>query len=74
MKKEILELELALMDGMSAEIKNNRVIITIDKSKTKRDLWDAQIEFWLTKKDDIKTLTSGYLRVVKNKLQFKKWL
>ncbi len=69
-----LVLELALQDGARAEIKGDRIIITIDTAKTKRDLWDSQIEFWLTKKDDIKTLSSGYLRVVKNKLHFKKWI
>jgi len=69
---EKLTLELALQDGMSAEIKGDRIIITIDKEVTKRDLWDCQIEFWLNKKDNLKTLSSGYMRVIKNKLQFKK--
>jgi len=68
-----LQLELALQDGTTVEIKGDRIIITIDTEITKRDLWDTQVEMWLTKKDDIKTLSSGYLRVVKNKLQFKKW-
>lgn len=66
-------LVIALQDGMKAEIKGNRIIIEIDTEITKRDLWDGQIEYWLTKKDDIKTLTSGYIRLVKNKLQFKKY-
>jgi len=70
---KIIQLELALQDGATAEIKDNRVIITIDTEVTKRDLWDTQIEMWLTRKDSIKTLSSGYLRVIKNKLQFKKW-
>jgi len=68
-----LQLELALQAGATAEIKNGRVIITIDTEITKRDLWDTQIEMWLTKKDDIKTISSGYLRVVKNKLKFNIW-
>ena len=71
--KNILKIELALQDGMSVETKGDRVIITIDKSITKRDLWDAQIEMWLTKKDDIKTLSGGYFRIIKDKLTFKKW-
>jgi len=70
---KLLQLELALQDGATAEIKGDRVIITIDTEITKRDLWDTQIEMWLTKKDDIKTISSGYLRVVKNKLKFNLW-
>lgn len=68
-----LKIEIALQDGAIAEIKGNRIIINIDTEITKRDLWDLQFEFWLTKKDDIKTLSSGFLRVVKNKLIFKNW-
>lgn len=68
-----LQIEIALQDGAIAEVKGDRIIITINTEITKRDLWDSQMEFWLTKKDDIKTLSSGFLRVVKNKLVFKKW-
>lgn len=68
MGKEIV-LEIALQDGAVAEIKGDRVIVTIDTEKTKRDLWESQMDFWLTKKDDSKTLASGYLRVIKNKLK-----
>ena len=74
----VLELELALQDGMSVEVKGDRVIITIDTEKTKRDLWTSQIQMWLSErlsgKDDfsgcVKMLSSGYLRVVRNKLNF----
>lgn len=65
-------LEIALQSGMVAKIVDNKIIITIDSEMTKRDLWDAQIEIWLSKKDDIKTLSSGYFRLIKNKLLFKK--
>ena len=68
-----LKIEIALQDGAIAEIKDDRIIINIDTEITKRDLWDLQFEFWLTKKDDIKALSSGFLRVVKNKLIFKNW-
>ncbi len=71
--EKILVLEIALQEGMTAELKGDRVIITIDTEITKRDLWDAQIEFWLNKKDDIKNLSSGYVRIIKNKLIWKKW-
>lgn len=70
---EFLQLEIALQHGMKAEIKEDKIVITIDTEETKRDLWLSQLEMWLAKKDDVKTLSSGYLRIVKNKLQFKKW-
>lgn len=70
---EFLQLKIALQHGMKAEIKEDKIVITIDTEKTKRDLWLSQLEMWLTKKDAVKTLSSGYLRIVKNKLQFKKW-
>ena len=70
---EFLQLEIALQHGMKAEIKEDKIVITIDTEETKRDLWLSQLEMWLTKKYDAKTLSSGYLRIVKNKLQFKKW-
>ena len=66
-------LEIALQSGMVAKIVDDRIMITIDSEVTKRDLWDAQIEIWLSKKDDIKTLSSGFFRLIKNKLLFKKW-
>ena len=70
---EKLQLEIALQDGMIAELKGDRIIITIDTKVTKRDMWISQLEMWLNKKDDIKNLSSGYIRIIKNKLQFKKW-
>ncbi len=70
--KELLKLEIALQDGMSVKVVNDRIIITINTETTKRDLWQGQLEYWLTKKDDMKTLSSGYMRIVKNKLQWKK--
>lgn len=71
--EKVLQLEIALQDGATAEVKGDRVIITINTEKTKRDLWDTQIEMWLTIKGEIETLSSGYLRVVKDKLKFAKW-
>ena len=72
MKKEI-QLEIAMQEGMSAEVRDGRVIITINTEITKRDLWTAQLECWLSKKDELKTISSGYMRVVKNKLSYVKW-
>ena len=69
---KILELELALQDGATAEVKGDRIIISIDVEKTKRDLWDTQIEMWLTAKGRVSTLSSGYLRIVNDKLKFSK--
>jgi len=70
---KILELELALQGGMTAVVKGDRIIITIDVEKTKRDLWTSQIEMWLSKKTDGKNIASGYLRVIGNKLKFISW-
>lgn len=69
--KETLTLELALQNGMKAEIVNDRVVITIDTKTTSRDLWDGQIELWLSN-SNLKTISSAYLRIIKNKLNFKK--
>lgn len=69
----VLKLEIALMDGATATVKDGRIYIEIDTAVTKRDLWDMQFEMWLSKKDDIKAISSGYLRIIKNKLQFIKW-
>ncbi len=71
--KNILELEIALQDGMDAKLKDGRIIITIDTEKTKRDLRTGQLECWLTRKDEVKTLSSGYMRIIKDKLSFIKW-
>jgi len=68
-----LEIQIALQDGMTAELKGDRIFITVDKTVTKRDLWDGQLEFWMNKKDEINNLSSGYLRIIKNKLSFKNW-
>ena len=68
----VIEIELALQDGAVAKIVDGRVVITIDSSITKRDLWDTQIEVWLSKKKHNKVISGGYFRVVKNKLTFTK--
>ena len=42
------ELVIALYEGMKAElVSGNKIVITIDKDETKRDLWDAQLELFL---------------------------
>ena len=70
---EDLRLEIALQKGMKAEIIEDRIYITIDTATTKKDLWTAQLEVWLSKKGDIQNLSSGYFRIIKNKLSFIKW-
>ena len=57
---------------MSAEIKGDKVIITIDTEKTKRDLWTAQMDFWLSVKGVHGNLYSGLMRIINNKLKFVK--
>ena len=47
-KNEKTELVIALYPGMKAElVPGNKIVITIDKDETKRDLWDAQLELFL---------------------------
>ena len=70
---EDLRLEIALQKGMKAEIIEDRIYITIDTATTKKDLWTAQFEVWLSKKGDVQNLSSGYFRIIKNKLSFIKW-
>ena len=70
---EDLRLEIALQKGMKAEIIEDRIYITIDTTTTKKDLWTAQLEVWLSKKGDVQNLSSGYFRIIKNKLSFIKW-
>ena len=76
MKKELgkLRLEIAFQDGISVEVKNDRIVFNIDLDVTKKDLWLSQFEMWLSDENNINTLSSGYLRVKTNKkLDYKKW-
>ena len=69
-----LRLELALQNGMTVKQVDGKIIIEIDKSITKRDLWNGQIEMWLTEADKFETISSGYLRITKkDKLEYKAW-
>lgn len=66
-------LTIALQDEMDAIVdKNGNIVIYIPDS-CKRDLWDAQIEYWLEKdnlncKNSVKT-DGGFLRVIRNKIK-----
>lgn len=72
--ENILKLEMALAEGMSAEVVGDRLVLTINTDITKRDLWKSQIEMWLTEKNKKECISSGYLRISnKNKLVFKNW-
>lgn len=69
-----LKLEIAFQDGVSVEVKDDRIIFNIDLDVTKRDLWLTQFEMWLANEKDNNALSSGYLRVNNNKkLEYKKW-
>jgi hypothetical protein len=72
-KNEKTELVIALYPGMKAElVPGNKIVITIDKDETKRDLWDAQLELFLrNEKHD--SYSHYFIRLIKNKLTFKKW-
>ena len=65
-----MTLTIALQSEMSAKIENGNIVIDIPDS-CKRDLWDAQLEYWLEK--DFPTYKNaktdgGYLRVKRNKV------
>ncbi len=76
MAKELgkMKLEMAFQEGVSVEVKNDRIIFDIDLDATKKDLWLSQFEMWFTNEKDNNTLSSGYLRVENNKkLKYTKW-
>lgn len=68
-----MKLAIALQEEMEAEVdKDENVVINIP-NECKRDLWDAQLEYWLEK--DFPTyknakIAAGYIRVIRNKLRF----
>lgn len=68
-----MKLIIALQSEMEAEIdKNGNIIIDIPEA-CKRDLWEAQLEYWLEK--DFSTykdakVDGGFLRVIRNKIKF----
>jgi len=68
-----LQLEIALQEGMSVKVDGDRILIEIDETKTKRDLWSFQIEMWLSNKKTLKVISSGYMRYIRKKLSFKLW-
>lgn len=67
-----MKLTIALQNEMNANIdRNGNIVIDIPDS-CKRDLWDAQIEYWLEKDTPTcqnKKLDGGFLRVIKNKIK-----
>lgn len=68
-----MKLTIALQNEMKAELdKNGNIVIDIPEM-CKRDLWDAQLEYWLEK--DVPTnknekVDGGFLRVIKSKIKF----
>lgn len=68
----IMKLTIALQNEMNAIIDRNRNIVIDIPDNCKRDLWDAQIEYWLEK--DFPThkgtkIDGGFLRVIRNKIK-----
>ena len=64
-----MKLTIALQNEMNATIdKNGNIVINIPDS-CKRDLWSAQMEYWLEKDssncENLK-IDGGFLRVIKN--------
>mgnify|MGYP000284969676 CR=1 FL=1 len=67
-----MTLTIALQNEMKAIIdKNGNIVIDIPDT-CKRDLWDAQIEYWLEKDLPIcknTKIDGGFLRVIRNKIK-----
>lgn len=67
-----MTLTIALQNEMKAIIdKNGNIVIDIPDT-CKRDLWDAQIEYWLEKDLSIcknTKIDGGFLRVIRNKIK-----
>ena len=67
-----MTLTIALQNEMKAIIdKNGNIVIDIPDT-CKRDLWDAQIEYWLEKDLPIfknTIIDGGFLRVIRNKIK-----
>ena len=68
-----MKLTIALQTEMKVKLdKNGNIVIDIP-DECKRDLWEAQLEYWLEK--DLPTrknakVDGGFLRVIKNKIKF----
>lgn len=67
-----MTLTIALQNEMKVIIdKNGNIVIDIPDT-CKRDLWDAQIEYWLEKDLPIcknTKIDGGFLRVIRNKIK-----
>lgn len=67
-----MKLTIALQSEMKAEIdRNGNIVIDIPEA-CKRDLWEAQLEYWLEK--DFPTyknakVDGGFFRVIRNKIK-----
>lgn len=68
-----MKLTIALQGEMKAEInRDGNIVINIPEA-CRRDLWEAQLEYWL--ENDFPTyknakIDSGFLRIIKNKIKF----
>ena len=65
-----MKLTIALQNEMFVEIKDGNIEIEIPDT-CRRDLWQAQLCFWLEDEDE-KLKDSGYLRVNKNKIKLER--
>ena len=68
-----MKLTIVLQREMKAEIDSNGNIVIDIPDACKRDLWEAQLEYWLEK--DLPTykkakVDGGFLRVIRNKIKF----
>ena len=68
-----MKLTIALQNEMKAEIDRNGNVVIDIPDDCKRDLWDAQMEYWLEKcvpEHGSKIIDNGFFRIIRNKLRF----
>lgn len=68
-----LKLTIALQNEMKAEIDENGNVVIYIPDTCKRDLWDAQMEYWLEKcvpEHGNKIIDNGIFRIIRKKLHF----
>lgn len=68
-----MKLTIALQNEMKAEIDRNGNVVIYIPDICKRDLWDAQMEYWLEKcvlEHGNKIIDNGIFRIIRKKLRF----
>lgn len=70
-------LGISIPDGAKVEVTNNIVHIIFDEKETKRDLWNARFDLWVTNGGSVKEFrdnapldSKGVVLNRRNKLEF----